>query len=369
MPRYAAAMTALSERLAARTLELVDIPSESGSEARIREHLLGLVPRSLSLEHAADEAYLFVPERRPGAPLVVLAGHYDTVPAQGNVPGRIADGAVHGLGASDMKGGLAVAIELVRDLDSHPAGPYDVALLLFGREELPVEYDPLPALLERSQVASETTLAILLEPTDGTIQAGCLGNVIARLTVRGRSGHSARPWLAESAIDRAVEALRPLLAHVPREAVVGGLPFVEVLAVTRLDAGIADNIIPGEATATLNLRYPPDRTPEDAEAYLRSLVPEPGEVEIVSNARPGRVATDSPLVGALRAAGDLEIGSKQAWTNVADFTDRGIDAINFGPGHTAFAHRPDERVEIDALARAYETLWRFFTGSMREDAA
>ena len=206
-------MTPLAERLAARTLELVNIPSESGHEDAIREHLLTLVPPSYVESFAGDEVFLFVPARRPGMPLVVLAGHYDTVPAQENLPGRIGDGAVHGLGASDMKSGVAVALELVRDLAETPAEAADVGLLLFGREELPVEHDPLPALLDGCEVVHEAALAILLEPTDGVVHAGCLGNVIARLTFHGRSGHSARPWDADNAIAHAVEGLRPLLDH------------------------------------------------------------------------------------------------------------------------------------------------------------
>jgi succinyl-diaminopimelate desuccinylase len=361
-------MESLAGRLAARTLELVDIPSESGHEEGIREHLLELVPSALRLDSAADEAYLFLPLLRDDAPLVLLAGHYDTVPAQENLPGRIDGGAVHGLGASDMKGGLAVAIELVRDLVAGTPAAYDVGLLLFGREELPVDHDPLPELFRGSETIGRTALAILLEPTDGKIQAGCLGNVVARLVFHGASGHSARPWLADSAIERAVAGLTPLLAHEPREASVGGLTFVEVLSVTRLEAGIADNVIPGEAVATVNLRYAPDRTPDQAEALLASLVPDGASLELVGNAPPGDVVGDSPLVGALRAAGGLELEPKQAWTNVADFTAHGIDAVNFGPGHTRYAHRSDELVEIDALVHAYETLARFVGAPVREDA-
>ena len=360
-------MPELSERLAARTLELVDIPSESGREKAIREHLLGLVPAWLEHDYAGDDAFLFVSRRRPGAPLVLLAGHYDTVPEQDNLPGRIAGGAVHGLGASDMKGGLAVAIELLRKLGAPPV-PYDIGLLLFGREELPADHNPLPALFAGSAAVHETALAILLEPTDLRIQAGCLGNLVARLTFHGRSGHSARPWLADSAIERAVHGLGPLLELEPRVVRVGGLEFREVVTVTRLESGIADNVVPAEATATLNLRYPPDRTGAAAEEYLRELVPADASLEIVSHAPAGAVVTDTPHVAALQAAGDLEVESKQAWTNVADFTARGIDAVNFGPGHTAYAHRQDELVEIAALTRAYEVLHRFLAGPMREDA-
>ena len=359
-------MTTLAERLAARTLELVDIPSESGHEEVIRDHLLGLVPSSLECEYAGDEAFLFVPERRADARLVVLAGHYDTVPRQQNLPGRIEDESVHGLGASDMKGGVAVALELVRALAEQPAGPFDVGLLLFGREELPVEHDPLPALFVSSRLVHETSLAILLEPTDGLIHAGCLGNVIAQITFHGRSGHSARPWDADNAIAHAVSGLDAIFSIGERRAVVNGLSFVEVVSVTRLEAGIADNVIPDRATATLNLRYPPDRTRADAEGYLRSLVPDGASLEVVSHASAGSVVA-GPLVDALVAAGAESVEPKQAWTNVADFSAHGIDAVNFGPGHTRYAHRRDERVEIAALVHAYETLERFLVGEIGED--
>ncbi|MCS7007610.1 MAG: succinyl-diaminopimelate desuccinylase [Gaiellaceae bacterium] len=355
-------MPELADRLAARTLELVNIPSESGNEARIRDRLLELVPGHLVEEYVSDAAQLLVPARRRARPLVTLAGHYDTVPSQGNVPGRIADGAVHGLGASDMKGGLAVALEVARDLAED--AELDVALLLFGREELPYEHDPLPALFAASEAIHDTALAILLEPTDGKIHAGCLGNLVVRLGFRGRSGHSARPWQADSALVRAVRGIEPLLARKPREVVVDGLTFVESLSVTELHAGVAHNVIPGEATATVNFRYAPDRTRSEAEATLRALLPRDAETTVLSHAPPGRVVRDSALLAALRAAGGgLAVEPKQAWTNVADFTEAGIDAVNFGPGHTALAHRHDERVEIAALVHCYETLRRFLASS------
>lgn len=361
-------MTELAERLAQRTLELVDISSESRDEAAIREHLLTLVPSGLNADYAHDEAYLFLPERREDAPLVVLAGHYDTIPAQDNLPGHIADGVVHGLGASDMKGGVAVAVELVRDLADAAPAAYDVGLLLFGREELGVEYNPLPGLLAGSHAVHDAALVILLEPTDGQLQAGCLGHLTARLAFRGVSGHSARPWQADNAIERAIEGLAPVLAHEPRDAVVGGLTFREVLSVTRLAAGTADNVIPDLAVATVSFRYAPDRTSADADTYLRGLFGASAEIEVTGNSPPGAVATGSPLVQALLAAGARGIEPKQAWTNVADFTAGGINAINFGPGHTAQAHRRDEKIEISALVHGYETLRRFLAGPIGEDA-
>jgi succinyl-diaminopimelate desuccinylase len=355
-------MPSLAERLAARTLELVDIPSESRSEEAIREHVLALVPPGFDAAFAGDEAFLFARKRRSGVPLVVLAGHYDTVPAQGNVPGRIEGGVVHGLGAADMKGGVAVALELVRDLAAEPPGAVDVALLVFGREELPPAFNPLPALFGGCELIGDASLAILLEPTAGAIQAGCVGNLSARVIFSGVSGHSARPWLARNAIHAAIEGLAPIAALPRREVVISGLPFYEVVSVTRVHGGIADNVVPDSATATVNYRYTPDRTSEEAHEYLRSLLPEGAVLEIDGDSAPARVVADAPLVQALRAAGAVGIEPKQAWTNVADFTARGIDAVNFGPGDPAFAHRRDEQVTVDALVHCYETLRRFVSG-------
>jgi succinyl-diaminopimelate desuccinylase len=351
----------LADRLAARTLELVDIPSESLSEEVIRARVRALAAEALPAVFTGEDAFLFAAERRPDRPFVVLAAHYDTVPAQGNVPGRIEGGAVHGCGASDMKGGLAVALELVRDLTAEPGG-IDVGLLVFGKEELPPVYNPLPELFDGCPLVHEAGLVILLEPTDGQVQAGCLGHMSARLTFRGVSGHSARPWLADNAIDRALAGLGPIVELEPRDLVAGGLVFHEVLSVTRLEAGIADNVIPDRAVATVSFRYAPDRTSAQAEDFLRELVDGAAELEVTGDSPPGAVVADEPLVQALLGAGARGIEPKQAWTNVADFTARGIDAVNFGPGHTRYAHARDELVEIDGLVHAYETLRRFVGG-------
>lgn len=160
-----------------------------------------------------------------------------------------------------------------------------------------------------------------------------------------------------------------MLEHGPREALVGGLCFKEVLSVTRFDSGIADNVIPDLAVATVSFRYAPDRSPASARAYLEQLVGDRATIEVTGDSPPGEVVVANPLVEALVRAGARGIEPKQAWTNVADFSARGIDAVNFGPGHTERAHRRDELVRIEALVHAYETLRRFLTSPMREDGA
>src|SRR6476660_8544749 len=344
--------------LAQRTLDLVNIASESRSEAELYRYVVGAV--RLEQAYSDGESVLFA--KRTGKPLVLLAGHTDTVPAQGNLPGRIEDGWVAGLGASDMKGGLAVMIELARWAVAASLA-YDVAFLFFPREELGPAENPLPGVFEGSTLVDDAGLVICLEPTDNTLQLGCLGNLTARVVFEGRSAHSARPWLGENAIRLALEGLRPVLESEPRDVELEGLVFREVISVTELHAGLASNVIPARAEATLNFRYAPDRTPVEAEARVRELAGR--EVEILSNSPAAHVPSlDRPLVAALRSAGDLEVQPKQAWTNVADFAARGLDAVNFGPGATRFAHAADERVAVAELERSYEALRRFLAGTV-----
>jgi succinyl-diaminopimelate desuccinylase len=345
----------MAHELAQRTLELIDIPSPSRDEARLRDHVSQVVP--LECVYSTAEALLFATERT-SSPLVLLAGHLDTVPPQGNVPGRIEDGWVVGLGASDMKGGLAVMIELARWVaEEQPDLNCDLAFLFFVREELPAEESALPRVFAEAPLVLDSDLVVVLEPTDNAIHAGCLGNLHATLVFHGESAHSARPWQGVNAIDLAVEGLRPVVDYAPVQVVAGGLTFVEVLSATGISGGIADNVVPDRVEVRLNYRYAPGRTREEAEARLRELVG--GDLEITSNAPPAHVAVDSPLVERLRDAGGLEIEPKQAWTPVAEFAAQRLDAVNFGPGATRYAHRRDERVAIVELDRTFDSLRRF----------
>jgi succinyl-diaminopimelate desuccinylase len=345
----------LAARLARTTLELVNVPSVSRREAAIAAYVEAAMPWPPAWR---DGETLWYRAATNGRPLVVLAGHLDTVPPQGNLPGRLDGGAVWGLGASDMKGGLAVMLELARALADRPSRAFDVAFLFFPREELPATENPLPALFDGLPDLGRADLAILLEPTDGAIQAGCLGHLQATVAVEGRSAHSARPWLGINAIELALERLAPIARVEPRDVEIDGLRFVEVLSLTEIHGGIAPNVIPDRVEATVSYRYAPDRTPDDAEAELHRLAGRLS-VELVGNSPPGRVVVGSPLVARLARAGGFELEPKQAWTNVADFTTRGVDAVNLGPGKTATVHRPDEHVDVEALARTYEALERF----------
>jgi succinyl-diaminopimelate desuccinylase len=328
--------------LADRTLELVDIASESRAERELAAHVASL----LEVRDLGDDCLL---AGDPAAP-VMLAGHLDTVPAQDNRPGRIADGRVWGLGASDMKGGLAVMLELAL------AGA-GYSYLFFPREELPAAESALVPLLERVSLSPQ--LVVMMEPTANQLHAGCLGNINATWVFEGRSGHSARPWLADNAIEHAARGIAALAAVAPVTHSFDGLEFVEVASVTRIAGGIAGNVIPDRVECHVNFRYAPGRSPLEAEAQLARLVDGHGSLRVDSNAASAPTFTEHPLVRRLVETGALDVLPKQAWTPVAEFAAAGLPAVNFGPGDPAQAHRRDESVEIAALERSFEVLTEF----------
>ncbi|HLY93761.1 MAG TPA: succinyl-diaminopimelate desuccinylase [Gaiellaceae bacterium] len=327
--------------LAATTLALVNVASESRHEAEAVEFVRAALPAPPLYD---DGEVLLYGE--PDAP-IVLAGHLDTIPAQGNIPGRVTDGAVHGVGASDMKGGVAVMIELAR---ARVPGRY----LFFTREEVALAESPLPAIFASGHLDG-TQLAVVLEPTDNELHAGCLGNLQARITFSGVSAHSARPWTGVNAIHELVRGLHALSTFEPVDVVVDGLVYREVVSAVRIEGGIAANVVPASATVELNYRF----MREHAEERLRTFVPG-GDVEILHSAPSAPPALDNPLVARLRTLAP-DVRPKQAWTPVAQFAEQGIDAINYGPGATAYAHKQDEQIPVANLERCFETLREFLS--------
>jgi succinyl-diaminopimelate desuccinylase len=345
----------LAYRLAARVLELVDVPSESRNEAPIVDHLLAVLGDRA--RDAGDTCVLAGAAARGDRPLVLLAGHVDTVPAQGNLPGARDDGWVAGLGAADMKAAIAVMVEMA--LAPPAAADVDLGFVFFGREELPHTESALTPLLEREPGLGDADLVIVMEPTANELHAGCLGNVNATWTFHGTAGHSARPWLADNAIHRAAAGIGALAAVEPVEHRLGDLTFTEVVSVTRIEGGVALNVVPDTCSAKINMRYAPGTTAEAAEERLHAICDPFGTLVVDANAPSGAVPQGNALVDRLVAAGSLPVAPKQAWTPVAEFAAFGVDAVNFGPGDPRYAHRRDERVAVEALVTSYRTLERF----------
>lgn len=374
-PSGAATGTPLARRLAEATLALIDVPSPSWQEQAALEHCAarldaaGVPYRWGEARDSLLAGHLAAPGPAGLKPLVVLAGHLDTVPEQGNLPGRIDAERVHGLGATDMKGACAVALELLCALWPQAERlECCVGVVLFAREELPFGDSALTPLLEAERRRPGTELrggqrltaadaAVVMEPTAGRVQAGCLGNLNAIWRFAGRSAHSARPWQGENALDALGSALTRVAAVEPVEHHFAGLRYVECLTATGVRGGVARNVVPAAAELDLNYRYPPGMDPQAAEAKLRTLTAEPaGELEIIGHAPSGAVTIDEPLLALLIELSGAAPEPKQAWTPVAELTAAGVQAVNFGPGEPALAHQVEESVSIAALVHAYETL-------------
>jgi succinyl-diaminopimelate desuccinylase len=353
----------LQDRLAARALELCRIPSPIGHEAEIAGWVARWAERVFPPAAILRESHSFVlGSLEDPRPTVALIGHLDTVPAHpADGPPRLDGGRLFGLGSSDMKGGLAVMLELAETLPLATL-PLNLVLVLYEREEGPYLESGLGPLFEAAPALDRVKLGIAMEPTDGVIQVGCVGSLHATVRFSGRSAHSARPWQGENAIHKAGPLLAELLDLPRREAVIDGFAFYEVFSVTLASGGRARNVVPDRLELNLNYRFAPGKSVERAQQDVLELIGARAQVEFTDLAPSGRVCTDNPLLAGLRRATGLPAESKQAWTDVARFAQRGIDAVNYGPGETAQAHQANESASIPALADAYRKLAAFLSG-------
>jgi succinyl-diaminopimelate desuccinylase len=344
--------------LAERTLALCQIRSPVGLE----EDIAAYVAREIRGERIGNA--VVAGRVGGGKPVVILAGHLDTVPLQeGDFPARREGGRIHGRGASDMKGALAVMIELWNRLD-RAALPLDLVLVFYDREEGPIAENGLLPLLEARPDLRQAALALCLEPTDLALQLGCCGSLHATLTFSGKSAHSARPWQGENAIHKAGPLLTWLQQQPPREVRIGELIFREVMSVTRIEGFTGRNVVPAKCELNLNFRFAPGRSVEEAGAEVEALAARFGAgCRITDRAPSGPVILDNPLLQELRALTAAPVEAKQAWTDVAQLAAAGIPAANFGPGEQAQAHQKGESCGEEALHRAYQMLERFLTGA------
>lgn len=351
-----------AQMLAERTLALCRIASPIGSEAALADHVEGWARSRFPAEAVFRHGHSLVIGRADDPrPKVALVGHLDTVPAHpGDGPSRIDGDRLFGLGSSDMKGGLAVMMALAESLPLE-ALPHQLVLVLYEREEGPYLESGLGPLFEKWPSLREVKFGIAMEPTDNVVQVGCVGSVHATLRFQGRSAHSARPWQGVNAIHLAGPLLAELLERQPKEVVLEGFSFFEVASITKAQGGRARNVIPEAVELNLNYRFAPGKSVAQAQEDVRAIVAGRAEIEFTDLAPSGRVCADNPYYQRLMQVTGLPAASKQAWTDVARFSELGVDAVNFGPGETAQAHQKDESASIHALGVAYEKLFAFLS--------
>jgi succinyl-diaminopimelate desuccinylase len=360
--------TSLGETL----LSLTRIDSPIGEERALCDYVAARLARTLpatSIERMNDSLVVRANRRpqtprsqtpRSQTPRIALVGHLDTVRTQHDGPPRIEGDRLYGCGASDMKSGLAIMLELVERLDLETL-PYELTLVFYEREEGPYEENMLGPLLDRFDELHQLDLAICLEPSDNRLHLGCMGSVHATVVFEGRTAHSARPWQGENAITKALPFLGELARREMHAREVDGLVYREVASPTLAQAGRARNIIPDRFEVNVNYRFAPGRTPEEAVEEIARWAEGHGRVEPTDLSPSGRPHRTHWLVRHLEASGVRAVEPKQAWTDVARFDRIGVPGVNLGPGLNAQAHQRNEYTDLPLLVEGYGIFERFLT--------
>lgn len=344
--------------LLALTAELVAVASVSRDETALADRVEAQLRRCPWLEVVRVGDNLVA--RSPGTGRrVVLAGHLDTVPANGNAVPRVAADTLWGLGSADMKGGLAVMLALAAEADPPPL---EVTFAFYVAEEIAREHNGLLQVEAADPALLAGDVAVLGEPTGAVVEAGCQGSLTVAVGVGGARAHTARPWRGVNALHRVGPVIDRVAAWQERRPVIDGCEYREALQAVRAEAGVANNVVPDAATLTLNHRFAPDRDPEQALAalvgYLAPVLdPSAGDHTALLDAAPGAPpGLAEPLLAALVAASGAPPRAKLGWTDVAFFSERGIPAANFGPGDPEVAHTADEAVTRGDLDAAHRSL-------------
>jgi succinyl-diaminopimelate desuccinylase len=340
----------------------VAIPSESHQEEVIASHVEAELRAApwLTVDRLGDNVVARTTLGRPSR--LILAGHTDTVPANGNESAVLDGDVLHGLGSADMKAGLAVFLELACTV-SEPV--CDVTYVFYAGEEVDARYNGLAHLFRDAPALLEGDVAILGEPTDGWIEAGCQGTMRFEATLAGARAHTARPWMGVNAIHRLVDLLEALDRYEARTPLIDGCEFREALQAVRVSGGVANNVVPDAAVVTINHRVAPDRTLAEAEAHVRSVL-EPtlgpkDSLALLAADPPAVPGLDRPLLQSLVERSGLPVRAKLGWTDVARFSEHGIPAVNLGPGDPTLAHTAEERVERAKLEAVHAALLDLLT--------
>lgn len=347
--------------LLALTESLCAIPSVSLDEralADVVETRLRETAGTLPIERVGDNVVARSELGRDQR--VLLGGHLDTVPPNDNQQPRRDGDTLHGLATADMKGGLAVMLAIAEAVAARPDDArFDVTLVFYVGEEIAEEHNGLRALFADRPDLVAADLAILLEPTDGWVEAGCQGTLHLRATFRGARAHTARPWMGKNAIHRAVGALAAIASNDPGPVEVDGLEYRQALQAVRIEAGIANNVVPDECTLVVNRRFAPSVSLAEAEAQTRALLEGADRIEVLNASVAAPPNLWNPLVAELVGSFDLGVRPKLGWTDVARFAAHGIPAVNFGPGDPTIAHTAAEFVTRESVEGCHAVLARF----------
>ncbi|MDR0366004.1 MAG: succinyl-diaminopimelate desuccinylase [Bifidobacteriaceae bacterium] len=331
-------------------LRLVDIPSPSGHETALADAVAAALEQVEHLEVLRDADAVVARTNlagRGGGARTLVAGHLDTVPIVGNVPGRIDGGQLIGRGSVDMKGGLAAMLHTAA---LPPAG--DVTWVFYDHEEVAYAASGLGRLIRNHPEWLAASFGILCEPTGAALECGCNGTIRVRLMAHGQAAHSARPWTGLNAVHRLAPALNWLAAYEGDVVRLDGLDYRESISAVGVAGGAGGNVIPDYADLLVNYRFAPNKTQAQAIDRLRNLF-DGYELRVEDSAPAAPPALDHPqarrLAGIVTAHGGGQPKAKQGWTDVARLAERGIPAVNLGPGNPEMAHQDAEACPLEQI--------------------
>ena len=339
------------------TAALVDIESVSGNERPITDAIEAELAKAGHLALTRVGHSLVARTDLGRTERVVIAGHVDTVPLNDNLPSRNDGTLLHGLGSCDMKGGVAVALKLAAELATPSR---DVTYVFYECEEVDAARNGLRIISEQRPDLLEADFAILMEPSDAGVEAGCQGTLRVEVSTAGERAHSARSWRGKNAIHAAAEILNRLASYEARKPVIDGLEYHEGLNAVLINGGVATNVIPDRCTVTVNYRFAPDRSEDEALAFVTEFFD--GFEVVLTDSAPGALpGLDRPAAAAFVDAVGGQVGPKFGWTDVARFTVLGIPAVNYGPGDPTLAHKQEEHVPLEQIRRCEQTLRAWLT--------
>ena len=347
----------INQELGKLTLDLVNISSVSKDEKSIADSIEESLQELSHLKLTRVNNSLVAQTNFGNKQRLVIAGHIDTVPANNNFPGKMNTSEIVGLGSVDMKSGIAVALKLAAEITN---SKFDITYLFYESEEIETKFNGLELITKQQKDLLNCDFAILMEPTNGILEVGCQGSLRFEVSAIGKRSHSARWWNGENAIHKTNKILEILNNYKSREPEIDGYKFREGLQAVKINGGIAGNVVPDSVNVSINHRFAPDTTIDQATANMKTLFKE-FNFHLVDAANAAPTGLANPLIKEFVSSIGKEIAPKFGWTDVARFANAGIPAINFGPGDPNLAHHPDEKVSISQINEVYESLKKWLT--------
>lgn len=349
-------MIDLSKSIEEISKQLISIESITGNEKEISECIEEYL-KELEIDIYRLDNNLIVNLDNKSSKTVSLIGHLDTVPCskEEQLNPEVLENKLYGRGAVDMKSGVACMLKLIYDIVKNKVKPkYNLKFIFYESEEGPLP-NGLTKLLDEKKLEN-IDFAYVLEPTNSEYHVGCLGTITCEVVLKGKSAHSASAWLGDNAILKSSKIIKEIDNFEDKKGSINGREYVETMNITQICTSNRHNVIPDECKLTINYRFSPEKSIEEAKEKIKQLV---GEHEI--NIEDGSPSCHVDELDTEFLNSDINKEICQGWTDIAQLNNAGIKAVNFGPGDLSVAHSENEYIKLDELNSFYELLLKHIT--------